>query len=116
MCSQLGSAAEMTRRRLANRRPAVLVGVEHQGAVFTVCAGLYSGGQVGEVFVSGARSGSDLAALVDDGAVLASIALQYGAPLEVLARAMGRHNNRTPASVLGCALDRVVELLDEERG
>ncbi len=106
----------MTRRRLPDRRNAVLVDVEHQGSAFTVSAGLYSAGQVGELFVSGARSGSDLAALVDDAAVLASIALQYGAPLEVLAGAMGRHGDRTPASVLGCALDRVVELLDEERG
>ena len=105
-----------SRRRLANRRNAILVDIEHRGTAFAVSAGLYSAGQVGEIFVSGARSGSDLAALVDDGAVLASIALQYGAPLEVLAGAMGRQGDRTAASVLGSALDRLVELLDEERG
>lgn len=43
-------------------------------------------------------------------AVLASIAMQYGAPLETLARAMGRlGDKRTPASPLGAILDMAAQ-------
>ena len=96
----------VTRRRLPNRRAANLIEIEHAGARYTVAAGHYENSkQIGELFVSGARSGSDLSALIDDAAVLASIALQYGAPLEVLARAIGRHGDDLPATVIGRALD-----------
>ena len=80
--------------------------VEHSGSAFTVGLGYYPGACPGEIFVSTGRSGSELDALLNDAAVLASIAMQYGAPLENLARAMGRlGDKRTPASPLGAILD-----------
>lgn len=96
----------MARRRLPARRPQTVLEVEHAGSVFTVGLGYYPDACPGEVFVSTSRSGSELDALLNDAAVLASIAMQYGAPLETLARAMGRlGGQRTPASPLGAILD-----------
>ena len=84
--------------------------VEHSGSVFTVGLGYYPDARPGELFVSTSRSGSELDGLLNDAAVLASIALQYGAPLETLARAMGRlGDKRTPASPLGAILDMAAQ-------
>ena len=98
----------MPRCRLPNRRPQTVLEVEHGGSVFTVGLGYFPDNRPGEVFVSTSRSGSELDGLLNDAAVLASIALQYGAPVEVLARAMGRlGDKRAPASALGAILDAV---------
>ena len=96
----------MPRERLPTRRPQTTVEVAHGSSVFTVGIGALPGGRVAEIFVSGSKAGSELDALLNDAAVLASIALQYGAPLDTLARAMGRHGDKTaPASALGAILD-----------
>ena len=68
----------------------------------------------GEIFLFGAKDGSDLSALCADGSVLISIALQYGAPIEVLAEAIGRTPVEIdgapvqPVSILGAALDAIL--------
>ena len=100
----------MARRRLPNRRPQIVLEVEHAGGIFTVGLGSFPDGRPGELFVSGSKTGSELDALLNDAAVLASIALQYGAPLEILAHAMGRlGDRRAPASALGAILDAAAE-------
>lgn len=99
----------MPRQRLPNRRPQTVLEVEHSGSVFTVGLGYFPDDRPGEVFVSTRRSGSELDGLLNDAAVLASIALQYGAP-GFLARAMGRlGDKRAPASALGAILDAVAK-------
>ena len=68
----------------------------------------------GEIFLFGAKDGTDLSALCADGSVLISIALQYGAPPEVLAEAIGRTPVELdgppvqPVSILGAALDAIL--------
>lgn len=101
----------MSRERLPNRRPQTVLEVEHGGSAFTVGVGSFPDGRPSELFVSGSKAGSELDALLNDAAVLASIALQYGAPLEALARAMGRHGDKTaPASALGAILDAAAKV------
>ena len=96
----------MARRRLPNRRPQTVLEVEHGGSIFTVGVGSFPDGRPSELFVSGSKTGSELDALLNDASILASLALQYGAPLDMLARAMGRHGDKTtPASPLGAILD-----------
>lgn len=51
-----------------------------------VTVGLYPDGRPGEVFIKIAKHGSTVAGLVDTIAVLTSVALQYGVPLEQLVR------------------------------
>ena len=60
-----------------------------------------------EVFVSAAKTASDLEALARDAAIIMSFAMQYGAPLGALARAVSRGEGGAPASVIGAVLDGV---------
>lgn len=80
----------------------------------------YAAAEPGEIFLFGAKDGSDLAALCADGSVLVSIALQYGCPIEVLAEAIGRAPIEVdgpavrPVSILGAALDAILEAKREK--
>ncbi len=67
---------------------------------------------VREVFLrpsGGAKAGSAIDALVDDLAVIVSVALQHGVPLAALARSLGREPAGHPASIAGAALDLLTE-------
>jgi ribonucleoside-diphosphate reductase alpha chain len=55
----------------------------HEG-YFTV--GLYDDGRPGELFIKMAKQGSTMSGLMDTIGVLTSLALQYGVPVETLAR------------------------------
>lgn len=56
---------------------------EHEGYI---TVGFYDDGRPGEVFVKIAQHGSMISGLFDTIAVLTSIALQFGVPVEMLAR------------------------------
>jgi hypothetical protein len=91
----------MTRARLPDRRAVETVALEHGGARFTVTIGFYPNGRPGEVFTHGARSGSNLDALLADACVVVSCLIQHGIePLEI-ATSMGRLGNAEPASIIG---------------
>ena len=51
-----------------------------------ITVGFYDDGRPGEVFVKIAKHGSTVSGLVDTIAVLTSMALQYGVPVETLAK------------------------------
>ena len=96
----------MSRQRLPNRRPQTVLEVEHGGSIYTVGAGHYLDARPGELFISTDKVGSELDALLNDAAILASRCLQFGDNLQDLAAAMGRHGDKTtPASALGAILD-----------
>jgi len=77
---------EPYRRRLPDQRPSLThkFQVGDQEGYLTV--GLYDDGSPGEVFVTISKEGSTIRGLMDSVAVLTSLALQYGVPLEDLAR------------------------------
>ncbi len=95
------------RARLPNRRPAISTSFERDGARFGITAGYYPDGRPGEIFLSADRANSLLDFLMSDAAILASIALQYGAPLDELRHALKRDGRGEPASPIGAALDRI---------
>ena len=97
----------MTRMRLPDRRFAETVALEHGGARFMVTIGLYSDGRPGEVFTHGARTGSNLDALLADACVVVSCLIQHGAEPRELAASVGRLGNAEPASVIGAVVDLV---------
>ena len=104
----------MPRQRLPDRRQSVLLGLEHQGTRYDLCVGLYQDGRPAEVFLSGAKSGSDVDGLLADLGVLLSRALQHGDSIEELAAGMGRlGDGSTPVSIIGSVLDRVASELRE---
>jgi len=72
------------RRRLPDERPAIThkFRVGEQEGYITV--GLFEDGSPGEVFITISKEGSTIRGLMDSVAVLTSLALQYGVPIEDL--------------------------------
>ena len=97
----------MTRVRLPDRRFAETVSLEHDGARFMVTIGFYPDGRPGEVFTHGARSGSNLDALLADACVVVSCLIQHGIEPRDLSASMGRLGNAQPASVIGAVVNLV---------
>ena len=97
----------MTRTRLPHRRPAETFALDFDGARYMVTIGFYPDGKPGEVFTHGARSGSNLDALLADACVVVSCLIQHGAEPSDLAGSKGRLGNASPASVIGAVVDLV---------
>jgi hypothetical protein len=97
----------MTRTRLPSRRAAETAVLEHDGTRFMVTIGFYPDGRPGEVFTHGARTGSNMDALLADACVVVSCLIQHGVEPSNLAGSMGRLGNASPASVIGAVVDLV---------
>jgi hypothetical protein len=69
--------------------------------------GLYPDGTIAEVFLNADRANSLLDFLMSDAAILASLALQYGAPLDEIRHALKRDIRGDAASPIGAALDKI---------
>jgi hypothetical protein len=95
------------RNRLPNRRSAISLCFERDGARFEMTAGFYPDGRPGEIFLNADRANSLLDFLMSDAAILASIAMQYGASLDELRHALKRDSLGKPSSPIGAALDLV---------
>jgi ribonucleoside-diphosphate reductase alpha chain len=102
------------REPLPQRRAACTINLAIGPATFAVTAGFYPDGRVGEVFVTAPKVGSDIEAILRDGAILLSFALQHGAPLDELVHAMTRNPSGEVASVLGRLTEAVRDHLAEE--
>jgi hypothetical protein len=100
-------SAPAVRDRLPNRRPAISTSFERDGARFEMTAGYYPDGRVGEIFVNADRANSLLDFLMSDAAILASIALQYGAALDEIRHALKRDIRGEAQSPIGAALDKI---------
>ncbi len=72
------------RRRLPQERQAIThkFSINNQEGYLTV--GLYEDGAPGEIFIRMAKTGSTMGGLLDSFALVTSLALQYGVPLDVL--------------------------------
>jgi hypothetical protein len=111
------------RRRLPSRRESstfsFTCGEHRSTATFSNFPGT---DQLAEIFLGNGRAGSDVDAAAKDSAVVASIALQYGVPVEVIRNALMRDSRGVASSPLGVALDliaaassdSVADRLDEE--
>lgn len=73
----------------------------------TVTAGYYPDGEVGEAFIDAGKAGEQIAAIARDAAVTFSMALQYGAPLEVIANALTRDGRNQPCTIIGHVVDKL---------
>jgi ribonucleoside-diphosphate reductase alpha chain len=93
------------RQRLPNRRGSITFDVEALGLTFTVTASKFNTGELGEVFIQNHKTNSAAGILASDCAIAASLALQFGCPAEVLARALSRDSRGNATGPLGIALD-----------
>ncbi|MFO1124002.1 MAG: hypothetical protein U1E25_01065 [Methylocystis sp.] len=100
----------MTRRRLPNRRCHEVRELDWNGLRWTLGVGLFPDGRVAEVFaLDRSKSAPAIEAVVRDATIIASIALQCGAPLETLRSATTRNPDGSAASAAGAILDLLAE-------
>lgn len=97
---------------LPNRRFGENFELRHGGknTSFIVTLGRYPDGRVGEVFISGAKAGSEVDAVARDGAILLSIALQYSVPLQTIKHAMTREPDGSASTIVGAVVDKMLEM------
>ena len=95
------------RQRLPNRRLAETLAFERDNLKFQMTIGLYPDGRPGELFLNAEHANSLLDVLTHDGAILASLALQYGCPLETIRHALKRDSRGIASSPIGAALDKI---------
>jgi len=93
------------RMRLSNRRASTSFNFEMNGLVFTATYSKCADGRVAEIFLANHKSGSQADASCRDAAVAASLAIQFGCPLDVLRDALLRDIRGIAATPLGAALD-----------
>jgi ribonucleoside-diphosphate reductase alpha chain len=79
-------AGKPIRRRLSDTRTAVTHKFDIAGHEGYMTVGLFEDNQPGELFITMAKEGSTIGGLMDSIGTLTSIALQYGVPLEALAK------------------------------
>jgi ribonucleoside-diphosphate reductase alpha chain len=96
------------RRRLADRRLAETFELEVGSLRYTATIGRYADGMVGEIFLQNHKPGSQSDSNARDAAVAASLALQFGCPIETLQRALLRGSRGRPSTPLGAAVDIIV--------
>ena len=99
----------MPRERLPARRHSETTDLSYCGRRYHLTVGRYLDGRIGEVFICGAKSGSDVDGLCADVGVLVSRLLQYGDTPALLALGMGRlGDGTTPASLVGAVADTLL--------
>ncbi len=116
------------RKRLPPRRPAISQNLEVEGQKVVATVGFDpEDDSPRELFLKAGKEGSLLNALLDDAAVVISIALQCGVSAETLARSVGRlpaspvtpaeldhaPGRKVPASPIGAALDLITTFENE---
>jgi hypothetical protein len=93
------------RERLPNRRPSENFSFELHGIRYHATLGRYPDGRPGEIFNSSHKAGSAADVAARDAAIAISFALQFGASLEDIGRAMSRSPNGMANGPIGLAID-----------
>jgi hypothetical protein len=75
------------------------------GMKFTASVSRYDDGLIGELFVDNHKQGSAIGTLVRDLAIVFSFAVQHGADVEAIRRALCRDSQGRPLGPLGVILD-----------
>jgi hypothetical protein len=95
------------RRVLPQRRAAETFNMRFWNQLFTVTIGFYADGTPGEVFIDGGKTGQDIQSTARDAALVLSLALQHGTPIETIRHAVTRGTSEEPASILGAVVNSI---------
>jgi hypothetical protein len=95
------------RQRLPDRRTSVNFSFECNGMMYTATVSFSADGRLAEIFIGNRKCGSHSDSAAKDSAVVCSIALQHGVPVDVIRHALLRAGRGNAASPLGAALDIV---------
>lgn len=96
-----------SRRRLPDRRASETFDLQAQGLTFTATVSRFCDGSLAEIFLQNHKAGSMAGINAQDAAVLASLALQHGVPLDIIRRALMRDARGRASGPLGAALDLI---------
>lgn len=97
----------MSRERLPNRRLNETQTFVRDGVSITLTIGYKPDGTPGEIFLNADRADSMLDVLMSDAAIIASLALQNGVPIQQIAHALKRDKFGIASSPIGAAIDRI---------
>jgi ribonucleoside-diphosphate reductase alpha chain len=103
------------RERLPNRRRSVTFNLECAALGYTATVSFYDDDRLGEIFLSNHRADSHADACARDAAILTSIALQFGAPLNVLRKALLRDQRGNASTPISVALNKLAEEVSGKR-
>ena len=95
----------MNRERLPNRRGCETFAFQCGGMNYAATISLFDDGRLAEIFLTNHKIGSDADAAARDSAVVCSIAVQHGTPVETIRKALLRDARGVASSPLGTALD-----------
>ena len=97
------------RVRLPDRRASLTFTFELAGLRYTATISRFADERLAEIFLANHKAGSAADTAARDAAIACSLALQHGADVEVIRRALTRNANGNASGPLGVALDIVVE-------
>ena len=95
------------RQRLPNRRESSTFEFDHGGIRYTASASFFPEGALAELFLRGGKTGSSAEIAAHDGAIILSIALQHGVPLNAIQHALQKLPNGSSAGPLCRAIDLI---------
>jgi hypothetical protein len=98
--------AAIKRERLPSRLSETF-DFECAGLRYTYTFGRFRDGRIAEIFLSNHKSNSAADTPARDAAIMVSIALQFGANVETIRRALCRDNHGRASGPLGTALDEL---------
>jgi hypothetical protein len=96
------------RARLPNRRASISFNFEHRGLGFTCTYSRFADGNVGEVFITNHKVNSAVDVDARDAAIILSFALQHGADISAIGKALCRDPRGNPSGVMAAALDVII--------
>ncbi len=99
----------MTRERMNNRRDSDLISLVVNGREYTIGVSYTNDERILELFLDTMKCGSEMSDIVKDLAVVISVALQNHVLAEKMAHSVGRHPDGEPATIVGAALDFMIE-------
>jgi hypothetical protein len=99
----------MSRQRLRNRRASTTFEID-AALAYTVSYSRFPDGTVGEVFLTNHKTNSAADVNARDAAIACSFALQHGADIESIRKALCRGSQGNASGPLGAALDHIAEM------
>jgi hypothetical protein len=93
------------RKRLPDRRASETFTLECAGLSYIATISRFSDGRIGKIFLTNHKAGSSVDTAARDAAIACSIALQFGANIETIRKALCRDVRGTASGPLGAALD-----------
>jgi ribonucleoside-diphosphate reductase alpha chain len=93
---------------LPDRRGSITFALQTAGGLtFTATASKFDDGSLGEIFLQNYKADSTAGIMASDAAIAASLALQFGCPVDVLRKALSRDVRGNATGPLGVALDAI---------